>query len=170
MSLSNDLLEQAQHLARREPKRPRQASLRRAVSAAYYSLFHLLTDEACRFLVSGSANNRDALRHALRRSFGHGDMKKLSIAFRGGTAPREWRHAGIGAIPPDLRVVAESFVDLQEARHEADYDMAKVYRRQEVLELVVRCQEARIAWNRVKGSPWAETYLVALLANRQLKS
>ena len=42
MALADDLLEQAQHLAMRDPKRPRQASLRRAVSTAYYALFHLL--------------------------------------------------------------------------------------------------------------------------------
>jgi len=42
MALADDLLEQAHHLAKREPKRPRQASLRRAVSTAYYSLVHLL--------------------------------------------------------------------------------------------------------------------------------
>ena len=41
MSFPNDLLEQARHLANREPKRPKQASLRRAVSTAYYALFHL---------------------------------------------------------------------------------------------------------------------------------
>jgi uncharacterized protein (UPF0332 family) len=40
------LLEQAKHLANREKKRPRQASLRRAVSTAYYALFHLLIYEA----------------------------------------------------------------------------------------------------------------------------
>ena len=46
MSLHGDLLRQARHLAAKEPRRPLQASLRRAVSAAYYSLFHLLVDEA----------------------------------------------------------------------------------------------------------------------------
>jgi uncharacterized protein (UPF0332 family) len=46
MALAEDLLEQARHLAKREPKRPKQASLRRAVSAAYYSLFHLLVSSA----------------------------------------------------------------------------------------------------------------------------
>jgi uncharacterized protein (UPF0332 family) len=42
MAFPDDLLEQANHLANREPELPRQASLRRAVSAAYYALFHLL--------------------------------------------------------------------------------------------------------------------------------
>jgi len=46
MSLHYDLLEQAQHLANRERKQPRQASLRRAISSAYYALFHLLISEA----------------------------------------------------------------------------------------------------------------------------
>ena len=46
MALASDLLEQAYHLACREPKRPRQASLRRAVSTSCYALFHLLISEA----------------------------------------------------------------------------------------------------------------------------
>jgi hypothetical protein len=51
MSLATDLLEQARHLLRRERRRPRQASLRRAISAAYYALFHLLIEEATGALV-----------------------------------------------------------------------------------------------------------------------
>ena len=43
MSLPEDLLEQAVHLATLDARRPKQANLRRAVSTAYYALFHLLT-------------------------------------------------------------------------------------------------------------------------------
>ena len=46
MAFADDLLEQAYHLANRESGDPKQASLRRAVSTAYYALFHLLIDEA----------------------------------------------------------------------------------------------------------------------------
>jgi len=46
MPYPDHLLEQAHHLAKRERNRPRQASLRRAVSTAYYALFHLLISEA----------------------------------------------------------------------------------------------------------------------------
>ena len=46
MPYPNDLLEQAWHLAKREKRKPRQASLRRAVSTAYYALFHHLIHEA----------------------------------------------------------------------------------------------------------------------------
>jgi len=50
----------------------RQAGLRRAVSAAYYSLFHLLTSEA--------AENwkHESQRHRFARMFDHGRMKTCS--------------------------------------------------------------------------------------------
>lgn len=40
--IADGLLEQAEHLLDVDPRKPKQASLRRAMSAAYYSLFHLL--------------------------------------------------------------------------------------------------------------------------------
>ena len=43
-----DLIEQAEHLVYLDPGKPKQANLRRAVSAAYYALFHYLVLEACR--------------------------------------------------------------------------------------------------------------------------
>src|SRR5579863_5131621 len=72
MALASDLLEQAYHLARREPKRPRQASLRRAVSTSYYALFHLLISEATRNWKQSSQ------RAAFGRYFQHGGMAKAS--------------------------------------------------------------------------------------------
>ena len=50
MGLHPELLKQARFLARREPRKPVQASLRRSVSASYYALFHLLVDEATRLM------------------------------------------------------------------------------------------------------------------------
>jgi hypothetical protein len=42
MAFADDLLSDANHLAARGGKNPKQSSLRRAVSTAYYALFHLL--------------------------------------------------------------------------------------------------------------------------------
>lgn len=47
MSLYEDLFSQSEQLARLDPKKPKQANLRRAVSAAYYATFHFLVHEAC---------------------------------------------------------------------------------------------------------------------------
>ena len=72
MAYADDLLEQAQHLAKREKNKPRQASLRRAVSTAYYALFHLLIAEA-------ALNwKRAHQRHLFARSFEHARMKQAS--------------------------------------------------------------------------------------------
>jgi len=71
MSFADDLLQQAQHLANKERRYPRQASLRRAVSTAYYALFHLLIDDA----VSTWEVARQ--RGALARTFEHGKMKRV---------------------------------------------------------------------------------------------
>jgi hypothetical protein len=46
MPLAHDLLEQARFLVGRERRKPKQASLRRAVSTAYYAAFHLLGTDA----------------------------------------------------------------------------------------------------------------------------
>jgi hypothetical protein len=58
----------AYHLAKREPKRPRGASLRRAVSTSYYALFHLSICEATRNW------KRVGQPAALGRFFEHGKM------------------------------------------------------------------------------------------------
>jgi hypothetical protein len=68
MAFADDLLDQAYHLANKEDN-PSQASLRRAVSTAYYALFHLLIDEA----VGKWAVERQ--RGAIGRTFEHKAMK-----------------------------------------------------------------------------------------------
>ncbi len=55
MSLASDLLDQAGTLAGLDPLKPKQASLRRAISAAYYSLFHLLIDDAASRITTNTA-------------------------------------------------------------------------------------------------------------------
>ena len=69
MPYADELLELAYDIANLHATEPRQSSLRRAVSTAYYALFHLLISEA-------TANwNRQELRGALARVFDHGPMK-----------------------------------------------------------------------------------------------
>lgn len=166
MSLPKDLLAQAEHLVRRERRRPRQASLRRAVSTAYYALFHLLSEASARFLVSGSSAGREDLRRALRRSYVHADMKRVSHAFSNGSPPAAWQSA-CGVVSADLRGVAKTFVELQEARHQADYDQAISWSRQEADDMVRRARRAFDAWERARKGQDASAYLVALLAHQR---
>ena len=120
-SLHADLVRQARQLALKEPRRPSQASLRRAVSASCYALFHLLIDEATTRMFSG--RDRAALRGCLGRAFVHADMKRVAQQFSdGGVSPKLSPGMNGQAVQPELTGVAATFVDLQQARHEADYD------------------------------------------------
>lgn len=124
MALHTDLLAQARHLASKEPKKPKQASLRRAASAAYYALFHFLIDKSARLIVSGAGPDRRTLRQTASRAFNHSQMLKVSKAF-GGTGDNKWKSLFAGETPADLATVASTFADLQLARHEADYDLSR---------------------------------------------
>ena len=128
MSLPRDLLAQARLLATKEKSRPRQASLRRSVSASYYAVFHLLVDAAARRLVVG--NGREALRNCLVRAFDHGVMKRVARRFaERGLSPK--LSPGLNGLPlqDEIVRVAAAFVDLQQHRHEADYDMRRRFTR-----------------------------------------
>jgi hypothetical protein len=79
-----ELLEQAVKLATIDVKKPKQASLRRAISVAYYAMFHLLVDETCRVQI-GAQHNQAPFRQVLGRAFTHGAMKDACKSFGGGT-------------------------------------------------------------------------------------
>ena len=163
MSLHDDLLRQARHLAVREPRRPSQASLRRAVSASYYALFHLLVDNATRLMLSGG--DRAALRHRLARAFGHAAMRQVAQQFSDdNVSPKLSPGLSGQALQPELVRVASALVQLQEARHKADYDTARRFTRREVLDLVSQAEQAFTDWGRVRGSIQADTFLTGLLA------
>lgn len=171
MSLSHDLLEQAKHLANRERGKPRQASLRRAVSSAYYALFHLLTDEASRLILSGTALGK--LHPKLVRSFDHGEIKQVSRMFMmTKQSPRlpveiDSMVKALESPPSDLQIVAGTFVDLQQHRHDADYDIARRFRRSEVEILVESAAEALRIWKTIRTEPVTRVYLIALLVSKK---
>ena len=145
------LLEQARHLVRREKLRPRQVSLRRAVSAAYYALFHLLVQESARSL--GRSDPR--LQMLIACAFSHEEMKKACQAFASpGTAP-----AIIGAtypslaVPTELANVAQSFVELQKARHDADYATHRRWTRTMAQKEVEHAEQAFADWQKIRPRP-----------------
>ncbi|MBY0508123.1 MAG: hypothetical protein K2X03_29690 [Bryobacteraceae bacterium] len=162
MAYPEDLLEQAQHLAKRERKRPRQASLRRAVSSSYYALFHLLISETVRNW------RRPQERFTLARMFEHGGMSKVCAK------KRDDLRAYFGAsVPPapgpefdrnrHLLNVAETFVEMLQHRQTADYDGAKVWSRVEVQERLDAVKEAFESWKSVRDHADAQNFLVTLL-------
>jgi hypothetical protein len=91
MSLHDDLLEQAVHLAKIDARRPKQASLRRAVSASYYALFHLLTSEASALYATDFG-----LAARINRTHNHVEMKKASSLIANDKLPKGVQPPGGG--------------------------------------------------------------------------
>jgi hypothetical protein len=153
MAYHDDLLQLALDLIDKDPAT--QADLRRAVSTAYYALFHLL--------VSATALNwsRDSSRNALGRMFDHKPMKKVSDRYAN---PKTMPFDREDPSPvSDLRLVADTFVKLQDRRHIADYDNGKNWGRVEAMEDVVSALTAFEVWNKIKHTDIAQEYLVSLL-------
>ena len=155
-----DLLEQAWHLAKREKKKPRQASLRRAVSTAYYALFHLLIHEA-------TLNWRRVDQRALlARFFEHGKMKSASKKQTDDLNAFFKTNPPAGAqldVAQHLHLVADTFFEAQQQRHTADYDSATIWTRREVVSLIERVDGAFKSWHAIREEPAAQTYLLSLL-------
>ena len=149
MPFPEDLLQQAYDLANKEPTNPKQASLRRAVSTAYYALFHLLIDEA----VSKWAIERQ--RSILARTFEHGKMKGICDGVLKSVKSG-------GTVPPELNTVAHNFIQLQQHRHIADYDNSKQWSRTETLNVLTLATDAFNAWLAISTQDAAQDYLLQL--------
>lgn len=163
MALHDDLLDQAQHLATRERKRPKQASLRRAVSASYYALFHLLAAEGARRLAPG---NPAALRGHIGRAYDHGSMRQVCEQFGRRQPKGPIASLLADAIEAELEDIAKAFIALQQARHEADYDLTRTFDRKDALQKVQQARTAFTNWRIIRSSANATVFLAALLFYR----
>ncbi len=67
-------------------------------------------------------------------------------------------------IPAQLQSVAQAFVDLQEERHQADYNLDAPFIRADVINSIERVELAFRDWNQVKHHEAARLYLLLLLA------
>lgn len=160
MAFQDDLLEQAGHLTKREPRRPKQASLRRAVSAAYYALFHLLVD--------GTTRNwkHQAQRSELGRAIEHGRLRKACEQKRARIKEYLKGNPPIGRerdVAAQLQRVMDTVIELQQDRHTADYDNSKRWARVEVQAKVDAAVTAFASWKGVRQEDAAQEFLVSLL-------
>lgn len=106
--------------------RPRQTNLRRAVSTAYYALFHCLAACCADLLVGGPRSDRSrpawnqayrALEHGLARN-------------------RCSNRDSMARFPPEVQDFAKQFVYLPTRRHRADYDPDATFLKSVVVEII----------------------------------
>jgi hypothetical protein len=101
---------------------PRQADLRRAISAAYYGLFHFCLAAAADELVG--ASQRATSRYALvYRSIDHKALKDLCVEASKPTPAAKYRpYFPSGGFGPAIKAFSTAAIELQEKRHLADYN------------------------------------------------
>jgi hypothetical protein len=123
------LLEQAwQLIASPASGAPRQADIRRAISTAYYAIFHfILTAAADEFV---GVTKRQSSRYTIvYRSVNHSVLKKLCERLSNpNVSPDLLKHFPRSGLGTNLPPLASAVVELQEKRHLADYDPSKKFK------------------------------------------
>jgi predicted lipid-binding transport protein (Tim44 family) len=98
-------------------------------------------------------------------------MKDAAQGFaKDNVSPKIRPALGGSSLQPQLMAVAAAFVELQQARHEADYDTSRRFTRQECLDLLDQAEQAFADWRAVRQTLQADTFLVALLAQRYMRA
>lgn len=160
MPLPEDLLEQAQFLVQREQRRPRQASLRRAVSTAYYPVFHLLSASAAS---QASPPAPVGMSVRVQRALEHGSMKEAAKRFESGNLPDHIGQLVTKPLSAPLVAVARSFVRLQDERHKADNDVAIRFERTRSQDAVALATQLFVDWNTIRNTDDARVFLASLM-------
>jgi uncharacterized protein (UPF0332 family) len=110
--LPRDLLRTATDLVNSSRGKPRQAHLRRAVSTAYYAMFHTLAKCCADLLVGGRSSSRSEEAWVqVYRALEHGPAKNACM-----------NQNTISKFPKEIHDFANMFVQMQLKRHKADYD------------------------------------------------
>jgi hypothetical protein len=149
MGYPHDLLKAADEMLGIDPLT--QATLRRAVSSAYYALFHLLIEDACRLWAEPNHRSK------LARHFDHKRMKEASsiVAKTYAQSTDTYEQA--------LAIVANTFVQMQQRRHECDYDLSITQSAFKASQDVFAVEFAFEMWGKISPEKIARDYLFSLL-------
>jgi hypothetical protein len=167
--LADDLLAQARDLATKDPRRPRQANLRRAVSASYYALFHFLAEMASRQMMGGG-REWTPYRQLIARAADHNAMKEVCKQFAAGALrPGLQKSLPTGfQVSLLLRQIGQTFVNAQELRHLADYDLGQRFSRSDTLGLHEKVRMAIDDFRQLPDDAARRLFLACLLTWKTL--
>ena len=153
LNLAEDLVEDAKHLAAKDDAEQRESCTRRAVSTAYYAVFHLLIED----FVSNWPYDDERVR--LARMFSHQKMRDAPFAPIDKKNPTLAEHA--------VASVRVAFGQLQSDRHRADYDVSWKIIPTEAAVAVAVAEDIFTQWRSIWTEFVARYYLLSLFgANR----
>jgi hypothetical protein len=135
------------------PGPTRQVDLRRAVSSAYYGVFHFTCAALGDYFVG--ATHRSSPRHALvYRSIDHRALRELCQGIvRATPPPKLARYLPSGGLGRDMVAFCGIVPELQDRRHRADYDPTAAFTRTDGHAAVTA---GRSAVRRFRAAPVAE--------------
>jgi uncharacterized protein (UPF0332 family) len=162
MSLADDLLGLAREMAESTNPDRQQARLRRAASTAYYSLFHLLVEEAAARFVDDPK-----IRTLVGRGFSHTDLAKAATTFQSGAGalPDHMTAVFPDSLPDEIVEISKTIVTLQRSRHAADYNLLVEFDRAKVIGFVSKAERAFADFRTLLADPAAKTALDLFLAS-----
>jgi hypothetical protein len=153
VGLADELLEDAGHLAERGIAENRASSMRRAVSTAYYAVFHLLVDDFVGYWPFADQRAR------LARMFDHKKMRDAAFIATDEKNPTSAEAA--------LVEVKTAFRQLQADRHRADYDVSWNVVATDVENAIPLADDAFAKWRSIRTEDIARHYLLSMFgANR----
>jgi hypothetical protein len=157
------LIDQARRLsANQRTGKPRQADLRRAISSAYYAVFHALSAAAADMFAGKS--RRNAVSYTLLyRAFEHTQLKRLcEVASRPTLPDRYQQSLRLASFSVAVQDFASAFIRLQKWRHRADYDPSERFDATDALFAVTLAEDMLMGLEAIGGSE-REVFLAVLL-------
>jgi len=140
---------------------PRQVDLRRAISNAYYAVFHAtLAAAADEFVGVGQRSSETS--SLAYRSISHRNLRDwCENVKKPQPSARFVRYASAG-FDQSMRTFAAAVVELQERRHSADYDPSERFRKADAI-LALSTGQAALSRLRGASAPSRRMFLSVLL-------
>jgi uncharacterized protein (UPF0332 family) len=148
VGLADDFLDDARELAERSYADRRSSHMRRAISTAYYAIFHLFVED---FVEHWEFEDQRA---RLGRMFNHGPMRNAAYTPKKKSDPTP--------LEKELVDVSNSFEQLQKDRQKADYDSGWKVVETDVRNSVTPAEEVFTKWRKIKGESLTRYHLLSM--------
>jgi uncharacterized protein (UPF0332 family) len=147
VGLADELLEDARDLEARGNADNRPSFLRRAISTAYYALFHRFVED---FVEHWEFEDQRA---RLGRMFNHGKMCTAYV-------PKDPKNPT--SLEQELIEVIRAFGQLQKDRHRADYDSAWKLVATDVRNSIAQADDVFVKWRKIRREDVARHHLLSM--------
>jgi uncharacterized protein (UPF0332 family) len=148
MALCDDLLDDARHLALKGSTESRDSCMRRAISTAYYAVFHMIVNDFVEHWPFADQRAR------LGRMFTHQRMRDTAVKFKDPKSPT--------SAETDLKDIVQAFGQLQKDRHRADYDPSWKIVDTDVQDAITSAADIIKRWRAIQNEEAVQTHVLSM--------